>query len=117
MIFRKKSIEVTCSLCANTCATITLSERKPYSLFIEGFLGNATFRVDRLIRNHLIKYYQSKDFHKIQEIDNEYAPFYCKECKMCYCIAHWKYWTVYDDGFYDATRGVCPNGHEKTLDD
>jgi hypothetical protein len=26
-------------------------------------------------------------------------------------------WATFDDGFYDATYGECPAGHERMLDD
>jgi hypothetical protein len=50
-------------------------------------------------------------------IDQEYAPFWCPRCAAAYCREHYRSFTVYDEGFFDCIRGVCPKGHERTLVD
>jgi hypothetical protein len=50
-------------------------------------------------------------------LDSEYAPFWCPRCKASYCREHYRSWDVYDDGFFACVRGVCPKGHERTLED
>jgi predicted RNA-binding Zn-ribbon protein involved in translation (DUF1610 family) len=50
-------------------------------------------------------------------IDPEYAPFWCPTCGASYCREHFTAWVVYDDGFFDCFQGVCPNGHERELED
>lgn len=50
-------------------------------------------------------------------IDPELAPFWCPECGASYCREHYRSFEVYDDGFFDRVRGVCPKGHERTLED
>ena len=50
-------------------------------------------------------------------IDREYAPFWCPRCGSSYCRDHYRAWAVYDDGFFDCYRGVCPEGHERMLSD
>jgi hypothetical protein len=47
--------------------------------------------------------------------DREYAPSYCYQCATHYCCTCWEVWVEYDDGFYDCTRGRCPEGHERSL--
>lgn len=43
---------------------------------------------------------------------------YCRHCQLLYC---WDDWTnkerIYDEGTYDYTRGVCPEGHKGVIDD
>ncbi len=43
---------------------------------------------------------------------------YCRHCQLLYC---WDDWTnkeqIYDEGSYDYTRGVCPQGHKGVIDD
>jgi hypothetical protein len=31
--------------------------------------------------------------------------------------SHYQLVTEYDDGFYDCTRGTCPEGHRRMVDD
>lgn len=50
-------------------------------------------------------------------IDPELAPFWCPSCGASYCADHYRSWVTFDEGFYDATYGVCPEGHERMLDD
>jgi hypothetical protein len=45
------------------------------------------------------------------------APFFCEPCGASYCYAHWSPEDVMDEGFYDCTRGTCPNGHRQLIDD
>jgi hypothetical protein len=57
------------------------------------------------------------DSLEIQRIDWELAPFLCRKCEDVYCWADWKPSTVFDEGFYDETKGTCPHGHRQTIDD
>jgi hypothetical protein len=50
-------------------------------------------------------------------IDAELAPFWCPRCEAAYCADHYRSWVTFDEGFYDATYGECPEGHERMLDD
>lgn len=50
-------------------------------------------------------------------LDREYTPFWCPRCDASYCRDHFQTYEVYDDGFFDCIRGVCPEGHERTLAD
>lgn len=42
---------------------------------------------------------------------------YCPACGRVYCRSHYQLVTEYDDGFYDCTRGTCPEGHRRMVDD
>ena len=50
-------------------------------------------------------------------LDSEYAPFWCPNCEESYCREHYRSFEVHDEGFFDCIRGVCPEGHERTLED
>ena len=50
-------------------------------------------------------------------IDLELTPFYCPACRACFCGDHWQSGSIWDDGFHDSSRGACPNGHERMLED
>jgi hypothetical protein len=60
----------------------------------------------------------SGDAKTLYQINLEYAPFYCPKCARCFCGAHWRKWDVFEeDGWHDSIRGVCPQGHERMLED
>ena len=45
------------------------------------------------------------------------GSFACRECRMNYCRDCWNTRDEFDDGFYEATRGVCPAGHRQLIAD
>jgi hypothetical protein len=47
----------------------------------------------------------------------ELTPFYCPDCGLNYCHRDWDTYVLFDEGFYDCTKGRCPEGHEHMLDD
>ncbi len=53
----------------------------------------------------------------LHKIDWELAPFYCPDCDLNYCRPDWNAHILLDEGFYDCTVGICPNGHRHTIDD
>ena len=59
----------------------------------------------------------ASDAASLFAIHFEYAPFWCPDCPASYCSEHYRHWDVRDEGFFDCTRGVCPNGHERMLID
>ena len=54
-------------------------------------------------------------------LDFELAPFWCPECEAVYCGEHWRSWMEFEDdpwpAWLDSIRGVCPEGHERMLED
>jgi hypothetical protein len=60
----------------------------------------------------------ARDARALHTIDLEIASFYCPRCDACYCGDHWKRWSRFDDdGWHDSIRGLCPQGHERMLED
>lgn len=47
----------------------------------------------------------------------EITPFFCPDCGLNYCSKDWDTYVLVDEGFYDCSMGICPNGHRHTLDD
>jgi hypothetical protein len=45
----------------------------------------------------------------------ELASFYCTDCGLNYCSAHWGAYVLVDDDFYDCTMGICPGGHRHMI--
>jgi hypothetical protein len=50
-------------------------------------------------------------------INYEFAPFWCPRCQCSYCQEHYPRMVTYDDGFFDAIYGICPQGHRRKIDD
>ena len=55
-------------------------------------------------------------------LDFELAPFWCPECRAVYCGEHWRSWMEFENeedlpAWMDSIRGVCPEGHERMLED
>jgi hypothetical protein len=42
---------------------------------------------------------------------------YCPECDQIYCREHYNVVEEWDEGFYDDSRGTCPSGHTRLVDD
>lgn len=57
------------------------------------------------------------DAAALASIDPEYASFWCRRCRACYCRDHLPGVKEFDGGFFDATYAVCPVGHRVMLDD
>jgi hypothetical protein len=53
----------------------------------------------------------------LHAIDWELAPYWCRDCRRCYCRDDWQKTVVWDGPFYDYTDGVCPAGHRYMIDD
>jgi NMD protein affecting ribosome stability and mRNA decay len=58
------------------------------------------------------------DAAALYAVDLEYAPFFCPQCSASYCGEHWLRWDVFDDDdWHDSVRGLCPERHERMLED
>ena len=57
------------------------------------------------------------DAAAIRALDWELAPFLCRGCDLGYCWDDWSPSPVFDEGFYDETRGTCPRGHRQRIED
>jgi hypothetical protein len=60
------------------------------------------------------------DMPALYALNREYAPVWCPDCAAIFCADEWRTWDVYADdfpGFFEETRGICPNGHERWIFD
>ena len=58
------------------------------------------------------------DFASARSADADFVAFHCRKCSRSYCQNCWRIGPPeFDDGFYDYTQGVCPEGHEQIVDD
>lgn len=60
---------------------------------------------------------RNQDAAALYAVNNEFAPFWCRTCEKSYCADHWVTLDLYDEGFFDYTRGTCPKGHQQMLMD
>ena len=100
----------TCQLCgkeAGSIKAITLDQVR-----LEG-LDDRTMPADSVT----FKAIDNSDARALYKLNDEYVPLYCPQCDCSYCKEHWKTRISFDDGFYDATYGDCPAGHERRMDD
>lgn len=51
-----------------------------------------------------------------QDIDGG-LDAWCPQCALIYCRAHYNVSEEWDEGFYDCSRGTCPRGHTRLVDD
>jgi hypothetical protein len=60
----------------------------------------------------------SEPLAALADEEQDLFGFVCGECGVAYCGRCWDIGPpLFDEGFYDCTRGTCPKGHEQTLDD
>lgn len=58
------------------------------------------------------------DYAAVRGDDADFIAFHCHACGRVYCEQCWTIGApVFDEGFYDYTLGVCPEGHEQIVDD
>lgn len=63
---------------------------------------------------------RAADVNALYSINAEYAPFLCPGCGKSYCKDCWEVSVTYADdypGWYEDTRGRCPAGHVRVMDD
>jgi hypothetical protein len=89
-----------------------------HAIVVESVICKSRSRIDDIsfksVREIL---YEKEDADTLYRIDPEYVPSYCPQCQKHYCRKHWLTNTTFNEGFYDATYGVCPHGHTRKLDD
>jgi hypothetical protein len=104
-----------CQLCGNWAATVQLTDGE---LVVSSFVSRLTVKVPAEAQGMLCEVIAAGDTRALYAIDLEFAPFYCPRCDACYCGEHWTRWDVFDDdGWHDSIRGLCPQGHERMLED
>jgi len=107
-----------CSLCGKEAGTIVLERGDDR---IRGkrssFVSELTCYLDLTLWSRLAEAVANGDAAALYAIDLELTPFYCPACRACFCGDHWQSGSIWDDGFHDSSRGACPNGHERMLED
>jgi hypothetical protein len=86
---------------------------------VDSFLS-ATIRVGTGDATELRCILEAGDVAALYRADLELTPFFCPKCAAVYCQACWRTYNVFDEempGWFEETRGTCPDGHERMLMD
>jgi predicted RNA-binding Zn-ribbon protein involved in translation (DUF1610 family) len=82
------------------------------------FLGTLTKFGAAVALMELFDAIDRADFGPARSLDPDFVAFHCPDCGLVYCDTCWRLEPpVFEDGFYDCTRGVCPAGHTHVVDD
>ena len=66
----------------------------------------------------LLEAIRATDYAAARRVDADFVAFHCWECDCNYCERCWRIGPPeFDEGFYDFTKAVCPQGHEQIVDD
>ena len=87
------------------------------SLIVDGVSGKSAWAIGAQQFDQIARLFDRGDWRGLYQIDPEWVSTYCPRCQAHYCSAHWRQIVDFDDGFYDCTRGCCPNGHWRVLAD
>ena len=83
-----------------------------------GFMGQVTKFGEGGELRGLLEAIRAADYAAARRVDVDFTAFHCWECGSSYCERCWQIGPPeFDEGFYDCTRAVCPQGHEQIVDD
>ena len=109
------TVTVICVRCSGDAARFSLLSN---GLRRTGFIGEVTKFGEAEHLRRLLEMVRSADFASARGADADFVAFHCRTCNRSYCDRCWHIGPPeFDDGFYDCTRGTCPEGHEQTVDD
>ena len=109
------TVTISCARCSGEAAKVALL---PNGLRRTGFIGEVTKFGEAEKLRRLLQTIGSADFTAARGADADFVAFHCRECKRSYCERCWRVGPPeFDEGFYDCTRGTCPEGHEQIVDD
>jgi hypothetical protein len=108
-----EELAIACDACGARAATLELFD----GFFAIKDFVSSEMRVEPERMEPLRAAMAARDAAGVHAISWELAPCFCRACRASYCAACWHGVLVFDDGFYDCTRGTCPRGHVQTIDD
>ena len=117
-------VTVFCARCGAIAAEFSLhaaaAERMPsrHGLQRIGFIGEVTKFGEGAQLRSMLEAIRAAEYAAARRVDADFIAFHCKECDRCYCKQCWQIGPPeFDEGFYDCTHGICPQGHEQIVDD
>jgi hypothetical protein len=106
----ERKASFTCQLCGKEAGSIAVIDNDHVRLH---GLNDRTESAN----SSAFKAIDNSDARALYLLNEEYVTLYCPRCDCFYCKEHWNIRILLDDGFYDATYGECPAGHERRMDD
>jgi len=87
------------------------------TIFLKYFIGTEKAVVSaegsRAVEAALTK----ADAAALFQVERLWAPFYCPTCARVYCRKQWVVVPEYDEGYFDCSHGICPQGHQRLTED
>lgn len=117
-------VAIQCARCGNTAASfaaLAAAEGKGARSRFErtGFLAPVeTFTADFDGALALLARIRAGDLASLAHEDYYSFGFFCRTCGRAYCDRCWSVGLPeFDEGSYDCTHAVCPEGHRQMVDD
>ena len=108
-------LDIHCSRCGAIAASFSAADG---CLERSGWFGSGQWPMPRDRAEVWLRRIEAGPLVDLARGDPDMFGFVCRRCGVAYCGACWRIGPPeLDDGFYDCTRGTCPELHEQTLDD
>jgi hypothetical protein len=112
-----------CSVCGEIAVKFKIGRGrldKEDSLVFSGITHSTSLKRD--LAPQLFKHLDEENLSRVHAFMKKYhqregLDAYCPTCGKIYCARHYQTREEYDEGFYDCTRGTCPRGHKRIIDD
>ena len=119
----KSEYHLPCSVCGKISVKYKLDKGrfdKKKALIFTGITHSRSLRKEH--SSQLFQILDDKNLLGVHQFMLEYHSLegldaYCPDCDKIYCWEHYNVREEYDDGFYDCSCAVCPNGHQRMIDD
>jgi len=115
--------QLPCSVCGRIAVEFKMGYGrfdKEESLVFSGITHSSSLR--RSLSTILFEILKAKNLSGVHEFMKQYHGYegldaYCPECDKIYCWEHYNATEEWEEGFYDCTYGICPEGHKRMIDD
>ena len=112
-----------CSICGDISVIFKIGYGrfdKKESLVFRGITHETSLNID--LAEKLFDILKKEELSLVHDFMKKYHGYegldaYCPNCNEIYCWEHYNAEEAFDDGFYDCTYGICPNGHRRMIDD
>jgi len=119
----KNHYKLPCSVCGEIAITFEVGKGlfdTKNSIIYSGITHSSQLKTEH--SNELFSLLEEADLSKLHSfIKEHHSPegldAYCPECDKVYCWVHYNAYEVFDEGFYDCTYAICPQGHKRMIDD
>jgi hypothetical protein len=115
--------QLPCSVCGRIAAEFKIGYGRfdnEESLVFRGITHGSSLKKN--LSPILFEILKAKNLSGVHEFMKQYHCYegldaYCPECDKIYCWEHYNAVEEWEEGFYDCTYGICPEGHKRMIDD